>query len=491
MSAQKRNLDQELISDIAGFTHDPDGFVYYAYPWGNGDLKTHKPRAWQREVLQDIGNHLSNPETRHQPCMVARSSGHGIGKSALIAWIIDWGMSTFDGCKVVVTANTESQLRTKTWPEITKWFKKSINSHWWSINATSIHSIDEAHKENWRTDAITWSKNNTESFAGLHNQGKRIIVIMDEASAIDDKVWEVAEGALTDADTEIIWIVFGNPTRSTGRFRECFRRFRDNWNNKCIDSRDVEGTNKQLFERWVKDYGEDSDFIKVRVKGQFPSQSMKQFISEADVDAAYGRHLRENQYAWAPKILTLDPAWEGDDKLVIGLRQGLAFKILRKIPKNDNDVEIANILARIEDEEKADAVFIDGGYGTGVVSVGRTLKRDWQIVWFSGASNDPGCLNKRAEMWKLMRDWLKEGGAIPEDTELRDDLIGPETVPRLDGKIQIESKKDMKDRGLPSPNCGDALALSFAYPVAIKNRDIYQGQNNGAAVRDYDPFSRD
>jgi hypothetical protein len=204
------------------------------------------------------------------------------------------------------------------------------------------------------------------------------------------------------------------------------------------------------------------------------------------VDKAFGKHLREQEFNWAPKILTVDPAWEGDDELVVGLRQGLAFKILRTIPKNDDDVMMGNMIARIEDEEKADAVFVDAGYGTGIVSVGKALGRTWRLVWFAEAAHDKGCLNKRAEMWKEMRDWLKAGGAIPKDDVLYSDLIGPETVARLDGKIQLESKKDMKARGLPSPGRADSLALSFAFPVALK-ASVTHGLNNGH-VSEYDPF---
>ena len=156
---------------------------------------------------------------------------------------------------------------------------------------------------------------------------------------------------------------------------------------------------------------------------------MKQFISTVDVDRARGREYKADQYSFAPKIITCDPAWSGDDELVIGMRQGLVFKVLFTCPKNDNDVEIANRLARLEDDEQADAVFIDGGYGTGIYSVGQTLGRDWQLVWFSETSTDPGCLNKRAEMWNEARKWLKAGGAIPDDDTLYNDLIGPETVP--------------------------------------------------------------
>jgi len=356
------------------------------------------------------------------------------------------------------------------------------------VQATSIASTDKEHSREWRANFVTWSKNNTEAFAGLHNEGKRILLIFDEASAIDDAVWEVAEGALTDANTEIIWIVFGNPTRNSGAFRECFRKNRHRWINRQIDSRDVEGTNKAQLAKMVEDHGEDSDIVKVRVRGMFPSLSAKQFIATDDVDAALGRHLRPEQYSFAAVILTCDPAWEGDDALVIGLRQGLYFRILRTIPKNDNDIQIANILANLEDEHNADAVFIDAGYGTGIASAGSTMGRDWTLVWFASKPSDPGCLNKRAEMWKLTRDWLKEGGCLPDDKELYDDLINPETVARMDGKIQLESKADMKQRGLPSPNKADALALSFAFPVSKKFKNPIPDQPRDIR-RGHDPFA--
>jgi hypothetical protein len=465
-------FEEQLIDDMADLAADPLGFARYAYDWGKGELSDYSgPRDWQADILTEIGDHLRGPD-RFQPLRIAIASGHGIGKSAMIGMVTDWGLSTCDDCRIVVTANTEGQLRTKTWPEIAKWTRLSINAHWWTVPAMSIYSNEPGREKSWRADATPWSEHNTEAFAGLHNKGKRIIVIYDEASKIADKVWEVTDGALTDEGTEIIWLAFGNPTQSTGRFRECFRRYRHLWLTRHIDSRTVEGTNKQYLDEFAQTHGEDSDIVKVRVRGQFPSQSVKQFISATDADAAFGRELKPEQYNFAPKILTLDNSWEGDDEGVIGLRQGLKFEVLDTFAKNDNDIVIAQKLARWEDERRADAVNIDGGYGTGVISAGRTMGRNWQIVWFSGESPDPGCLNLRAYMWKCARDWLKEGGAIPKDQVLYDDLIGPETVARLDGKIQIESKKDMKERKLPSPNRADALVLSFAFPVKKNEKTV-------------------
>jgi hypothetical protein len=469
--SELKNEEIELREAVSSFTLDPEGFVYFAFPWGEGELAEQDgPDVWQKEQLQAIGNQLRAGVPGGVVIREAAASGHGIGKSALVSWLILWAMSTFEDTKGVVTANTQSQLRNKTWAELAKWYRLCVCRHWFELSATALVSRDPEHAETWKFNQETWSEKNTEAFAGLHNKGKRIVLVYDEASAIPKAIWEVSRGALTDSGTQIIWVAFGNPTRNTGEFKDCFTGLEAHrWNTRQIDSRTSSLTNKAEIEHWIEDYGIDSDFVKVRVRGMFPSMSVKQFISVKDADAAFGRHLRDEQYNFAPKILSVDPAWEGDDEMVIGLRQGLAFKILRVIPKNDNDIQVANIVANLEDSEHADAVFIDAGYGTGIVSAGRTLGRNWQLVWFAGVSSDPGCLNKRAEMWKLMRDWLKEGGAIPADAGLYADIIGPETVGRVDGKLQIEGKDTMKRRGLKSPNRADCLAISFAFPVSKKS----------------------
>ena len=460
-------MADEMFTLAATCAHDPLRWSAVAWDWGQGALSDIAgPREWQAEILTAIRDHLADPATRFQPLQIAVSSGHGIGKSALMGMISNWALSCHVGARILTTANTEAQLRTKTVPEIRRWFSLSLTAPWFDAQATAIKARDQALAEGWRQDFVSWSATNTEAFAGLHNQGRLVMLLFDEASNIDDKVWEVAEGALTDANTILIWVVFGNPTRNSGRFRECFRRYRHRWLTRQIDSRSVPGTNLAKIEQWRQDHGEDSDFFKVRVRGEFPSQSARQFISGEDVDGAVKVHLRAEQYNFAPVILGVDPAWTGDDELVITLRQGLYSRVLLTLARNDDDVAVANLIARLQGQHKADAVFIDAGFGTGIVSAGRALGHSWRLVWFSGQSPDPGCLNMRAFMWREMRDWLKQGGALdPADAVLYQDLVGPETVSRLDGKIQLEGKEAMKQRGLPSPNRADALALTFAAPV--------------------------
>lgn len=486
--------EEQLINDIGMFTHDPLSYALYAFPWGEAGTELENangPREWQAEALNEIGEHLRNPETRHQPLQLARASGHGIGKSAFISMIMKWGMDTCEDCKIVVTANTENQLRTKTWPEIAKWQRLSITKDWFTCTKTAIYSNDPNHSNAWRADAVPWSENNTEAFAGLHNQGKRIILIFDEASNIADLVWEVAEGALTDENTEIIWIAFGNPTRNTGRFRECFRKFKHRWKTKQIDSRTVEGTNKEQINKWIEDYGVDDDFVKVRVRGIFPSTSEKQFIPTGLTDEAMKRTVTQAEVSHAPIIIGVDPAYSGDDDAVIYMRQGLHSKFLWSGSKTTDDIVMAKRIADYEDQYGADAVHIDFGFGTGIYSVGMGWGRDWQLVKFAGASTDPQMLNKRGEMYNNVKSWLKIGGAI-DDQDTADDLSVAEYKVRLDGKIVLEAKEDIKKRIGRSPGKGDALALTFAYPVTKKERNNISISSQGSHVvsdADYDPYA--
>ncbi|CAI2040925.1 TPA: terminase [Serratia liquefaciens] len=490
MSDDEELLEQQLVEDIASFTHDPHGYALYAFPWGEGGTELHDssgPRQWQGEAFDEIGAHLQNPETRHQPLLISRASGHGIGKSAWISMLVKWGMDTCEDCKVVVTANTENQLRTKTWPEIAKWQRLSITKDWFNCTATAIYANDPAHAKSWRADAVPWSENNTEAFAGLHNKGKRIILIFDEASNIADLVWEVAEGALTDEGTEIIWVAFGNPTRNMGRFRECFRKYRHRWKGKQIDSRTVEGTNKEQIAKWEQDNGEDSDFFKVRVRGVFPDASETQFIPTGLTDAALARVVTERDVAHAPTIIGVDPAYSGADDAVIYMRRGLHAKLLWRGSKTTDDLIMAKRIADYEDQYQADAVHIDFGYGTGLHSIGSGWGRSWTLVPFGSASSDPQMARKRGEMFNNCKTWLKLGGALDE-RETAEDLSSAEYKVRVDGKIEMEPKEDIKKRLGRSPGCGDAFLLTFAFPV-MKRQHALPGEKRGAAVTDYDPYA--
>lgn len=470
----KANEFNDKVADLAAACrYDPLKWILAAFDWGHGSLKDKAIRAWQKDIAVTIGRHLQDKSTRYQPLLLGVSSGHGVGKSSLLGMLTNWVMSCHINPKSVITANSERQLMTKTAPEIHKWFNLSLTKEWFDLQTMSISLKDNEAKRAWRTDFIPWSIANTEGFAGLHNEGRIIFVVFDEGSGIDDKIWEVTEGALTDEKTIIIWLVFGNPTQATGRFRECFRKYKHRWITRQIDSRTVEGTNKEQLNKWVADYGEDSDFVKVRVRGIFPNTSANQFISQALVDKSLAVDLKPYQYTFAPVIIGVDPAWTGNDELTMYMRQGLYSKLLYTCPKNDDDVAIARRIAYYEDTYQASGVFIDAGYGTGIYSIGKSLGRNWRLVWFNGEVIDKGYLNKRAEMAGGLKQWLVDGGALDKDDKIIvDEILALEAFNRqTDGRIQLASKDDMRDMLGASPNRLDALGLTFAFPVSVRDFD--------------------
>jgi hypothetical protein len=460
------DVELEFAAKVRSYRDDPLAFTEWAYPWGEKDndlARAGGPRTWQAEILEEIGTHLQNPATRFTPLRIAVASGHGIGKSALVGMITNWAMSTCAETRMVVTANTDGQLRTKTWPEIAKWARLAINSDWWTVPATSMYS--KSNEKSWRADAIPWSENNTEGFAGLHNEGKRIVVVYDEASGIADKIWEVTEGALTDENTEIIWIAFGNPTQPTGRFHDCFGKHRHLWKRHQIDSRTVEGTNKAYLDEAVATHGEDSDFVRMRIRGVFPRAGVNQFIGTDLVEAAQQRKLHADP--GSPFILGVDIARYGDDQSVLRARKGRDGRPCKPIKwRNMSTVFSAGKIADAIDVLHPDAVFIDGGgVGGGVVDILKSRNYKVTEVNFGAAAKDAKkYVNKRAEMYGRAKEWL-ETGQIDDDAQLATDLVGPLYFYDKDGAIQLESKKDMKERGLASPDDADAFVLTFAEPV--------------------------
>lgn len=493
-------MDDNLILALAEYSHDPLGFVYFSFPWGEAGTElagAEGPDQWQIDLLTDLGQGLI---TVDEAIRLAVTSGHGVGKSALVSWIILWAMSTMPDTIGVVTANTENQLRTKTWVQLAKWYRLCISRSLFKLTATALLSIDPEHEKTWRFDMVPWSERNTEAFAGLHNKGRRIVVIFDEASAIPDVIWEVTEGALTDEDTEIIWAVFGNPTRNTGRFRDCFSggKFTHRWQSRAVDSRSVRITNKAQIDQWIADYGEDHDFVRVRVRGIFPRVDNTSFISFELAREAVNRPFEPQN---ANVVLGVDVGRFGDDPSVIYARQGRdACTRKPDILRGLNTMQLAGRVSYWFHTYGATVVFVDGGgVGGGVVDRLRQLGIPVVEVDFGsspdGVNPDDGAayLNKRAEMWGAMRAWLSHG-SIPdiktgEQTTIIDELVAPGFTfsGKGDNLIQLEGKKDMKRRGVPSPNVADALAMTFALPVY--DAPSPTGDDRPKVEYDYNPYA--
>ena len=498
--------EQQLMARLwsKDIKDDPYAFVMYAFPWGQAGTplaSVSGPRTWQKRILQDISEHIAKNKRLvaqgKEPVVYQGSvaSGRGIGKSALVSWLVLWMKSCVLGGMSIVTANTEAQLKDKTWAEVGKWHTMLINSHWFEKTALSLKPADwfrELLVKDLKLDvgyyyaqAQTWSEENPDAFAGAHNMNG-VLLIMDEASGIAAPIWSVSEGFFTEPTVYRFWLAFSNPRRNTGAFFECFHKMREFWKRWNIDSRTVEGTDKRVYDQIIAKYGEDSDEVRIEVKGEFPRQGDNQFISRELIDEACNRELEIDNHAGL--IMGVDPARFGSDSTVICFRRG---RNAREIPfmafKGKDNMFIANKCAELIEKYKPDAVCIDAGNGTGIID--RLKELDFRVheVWFGAKSADEAYANKRTEIWALMREWLT-GGCLPSrgqagHDEIKDDLAGPEYGFQKNGdKIALESKDAMKARGLSSPDYADALACTFAVKVARKDNKLNRRKMGGVRI---------
>jgi len=476
---------------------DPEAFVLFAFPWGqvNTPLAKFKgPRQWQRDVLRTIAKHIKDNrgEVDMSTLREAVSSGRGIGKSALVSWLILWMLSTRIGSSVVVSANSESQLRSVTWGELTKWQAMIINAHWWEISATKLvpakwvcELVERDLKKGtryWAAEGKLWSEENPDSYAGVHNHDG-MMLIFDEASGIPDGIWSVGAGFFTENILDRYWFAFSNPRRNQGYFFECFNSKRDFWNGRQIDARQVEDTDKAVYEQIIAEYGEDSSQARVEVYGEFPSAGEDQFISPTLVGDAFKRERYKDTSA--PIVIGVDPARGGADSTVILVRQGRDIISIKRYQGEDTMSIVGRVIEAIEEFNPVMTVIDEGGLGYGILD--RLTEQRYKVrgVNFgSRAKNSIMWGNKRAEMWGAMRDWLRTA-SIPEDRKLKSDLTGPMKKPNSSGTIFLEGKKEMKARGMASPDAADALCVTFAFPVAHReyvDKNIKRSYANGGGI---------
>lgn len=462
MANVARDLESQLIDDIGAMYAAPLKFVRYAFPWGEaGPLAGETgPDGWQTDILDTLGEQIvsGRDDALATAIQIAVASGHGVGKTTLVSFIILWWMSTRPDCQIVVTANTANQLSTTTWRELAKWHQLAINAHWFKWTATRFFAI--SRPATWYASATPWSEHNAQAFAGKHEH--EMLMLFDEASNIPDIIWETAAGALTTPGA--CWIAFGNPTRNTGRFRECFGRERHRWITRQVDSRTAKMANTAQLQQWVDDYGEDSDYVRVRVRGLFPRVGDVQLIGTDVVETAMENELAPAAFAHFPKLLGVDVARFGDDFSVIYRRQGpMLFE-----PRSFNRIDTMALAAHVFDEARdfgTRMVFVDGvGVGGGVVDRLRELGLDVVDVQSGEAATEPKRFkNRRMELWWRVKEWLDGDVSIPAGgNQLRDDLIAPEYG--FDGQLRmtLESVESMKGRGLASPDYASALAMTFA-----------------------------
>ena len=489
--------EQALMAQLwtPAIKDDPEAFVLFAFPWGQKGTPLehfHGPRKWQRKVLRDLAAHIAKNKTAsaYEVMRMATASGRGIGKSALVSWLILWMLSTRIGSTTIVSANSEAQLRSVTWAEVTKWLALLINSHWFEVSATRVmpakwiaELVERDLKKGtryWSVEGRLWSEENPDAYAGVHNHDG-VMVIFDEASGIPDAIWSVTAGFFTENTPNRFWCAFSNPRRNEGYFYECFNGKRAFWQTQNIDARQVEDTDKAVYEQIIAEYGADSTQARVEVYGEFPSDGDDQFISPRIVEEAMGRPRYKDESA--PRVIGVDPARGGADSTVIVVRQGRDIIAIKRYQGDDTMETVGRVIDAIEEYQPTLTVIDEGGLGYGVLDRLKEQRYKVRGVNFGWKSKNPAMYqNKRSEMWGDMREWLKTA-ALPQDRTLKADLCGPHQKFNSAGAILLESKKDMKARGLASPDAADALAVTFAYPVASreyreKPRTLRMSQGN-------------
>ena len=434
------------------------------------------PTDQQKDILRSVVIPGSRTAVR---------AGHGVGKTTTLSWLVLWQLICFDDVKVPCTAPTSHQLKTVLWSEISKWVDKA---HPWIKEQIEITADKVVVKgcENRFAAARTARKEKPEALQGFH--ATNLLFVVDEAPGVEDVIFEPMEGALSTQGARVI--MMGNPTRTTGYFHRAFHAAREFWSRHVLSGIDCPFVTDEYVKHAADVYGEDSDFYRIRVLGEFPSASVKQLISSDVVEACAERKLHVNQYNFAPKVLGVDVAWMGDDRSAVFLRQGLAATLLGSWLHIDN-MQLAGMVAQFQDQHKTDGTFIDVGWGSGVIDRLRQMGHDPIAVNFGGRSTSDRYVNKRTEMWVEMKEWLEGGGAIPRHQDLRDDLVGPEYQFTKNGQIQLEAKDSMKKRGIASPDLADALGLTFAGKIYKNTKAVPVGVGASADVceMEYDLFA--
>lgn len=468
------HLEKALTDLCADCYADPLRFQIEAYDWPiNGRPG---PDRWQVEASNYVGDQVVDRafDGVHpvEPIRKAISSGHGSGKSAWLAWIENWLMSTRRYAQGSVTANTDDQLQFKTWAAIQVWAARCITAHWFVINST-IH-FRKGHRASWFCVPLPNNETKSDAFQGQHAPTSSSFYLVDEASGLGPKISEAIEGGLTDGEAHVYWT--GNMVRNTGLFYQgVFGKLKGRWAPQVIDTRTTAHP-PGVIKQWEEDYGDDSDFFRVRVRGLAPRASELQYIDKERVDLARvrtQRHLNSD-----PLIAGFDVSGDGSAWNVIRFRRGLNGRVLPPIrmpggsdaDRSKRVALCAELLSDTRPDRQIAAMFIDTAFGAPIAASLKMMGFENVIeVNFGGDSADSHQANARAYMYAMAKEWLLLG-SLPDEDLLCDQLILPGYHINRAGKLLIESKKDLADRREKSPDDGDAFVLTFAAKIAPRRQ---------------------
>lgn len=436
------------------------GILPYGAP--NPDNKPQCER-WQEQVLKALIKHDR----------ISIRSGHGVGKGALISWLTLWALLTHDDVKVPIAANSQNQLRDNNWPEIGKWHKLLPGPLQDRIKIQSERIFVKTAPDSAFAVRRTATKENSEALQGL--RGKFSLYLIDEASGIPDIVFEVAQGALSSPGAKAI--LFSNPTRNSGFFFDTHNRLRHRWKCFVVSSEDVPRARGHI-EDIIEAYGKGSNKYRIRVLGEFPTKDDETVIPLELVEAAQKRTVEDLQIY---PVWGVDVARFGDDSSAIAKRKGNRLLEPIKEWRDTDTMQTAGIVMKeyqsTHPDERPHEILVDViGLGAGVVDRLKELGLPVRGINVGEApAADTQYMRLRDELWFRGREWFaaRDVSFPADDDKTLSELINPTYDFHSNGRIVVESKKDMKKRGVPSPNRADAFLLTFATGL---DRRVKRGQ---------------
>lgn len=426
-------------------------------------------------------------------------SGHGTGKDAFAAWIALWFEATRTFPKVVCTAPTARQLSDILWSEISKWLRQSLLADEFVIQKAKI--FHKEHAKEWWIRGISPNikaskEEQAETLAGIH--GDHVLVIVDEASGVPDPVYIPLEGIMTQEDNRLLLI--GNPTKNKGYFHDS--QFNPTisrqWTKLHWDSRKSTNVADTYPIYMAEKYGIDSNVFRIRVMGEPPIDDDSTFIPLSWAIQCVGNEIEVDE-SW-PKYLGVDVARYGDDKSIILTRHGRKILPWESF-QGMGTVELAQHIVRTYRDNDASGVGVDAiGVGGGVVDWlqrdprGLSVREVSEVNSYDVSSDNTKHHRLREELWDKVRDNCQffrysfpdisikiAGMDVNIGHELANELAAVKYFFDNKGAVQLESKKDMKARGVKSPNIADALAISeyfsdgYALNVWSKSKKQYRG----------------
>jgi hypothetical protein len=408
-----------------------------------------EPDKWQSEALRTISQYNK----------LAIRSGHGVGKSTFLSWLVLWYLSTRYPARIAVTAPTSGQLESILWPEMAKWRERLMEPLRSSIIITKLKVSLKGAKDASFAVGKTSRKESPEALQGFH--GDNLMFVIDEASGVPDEVYQVAEGALTTPGSKVV--MTGNPTRRSGYFWRAFQNSQ-HWKTMKVSSADAKMVDSDYITKMLSDYGEDSNIYRVRVLGEFPIDDSDALISSEWLEAARFREAKPDK--GCPLVWGVDIARYGVDRSALAVRQGPLVPHKVMFWNSKNTMESAGKVAYEYNkaDPKPEYIYVDEiGVGAGVVDRLRELHLPAYGVNVSEKSSKSGLYSRlRDELWFRMRTWFEVmEPSLPDDEALVAEIGAMRYSFTSAGNFKVEDKDSLKARGLRSPDLADALALTF------------------------------